>query len=69
VAQVYLDQAQRERDASVLDSRRHNSTKVYGGSQTMASNCLFCRIAAGDIPSSAVYSDDEIYAFRDIISS
>ncbi len=32
----------------------------------MASNCLFCRIAAGDIPSSAVYSDDEIYAFRDI---
>ena len=32
----------------------------------MASNCLFCRIAAGDIPSTAVYSDDDVYAFRDI---
>ena len=32
----------------------------------MASNCLFCKIAAGDIPSTAVYSDDEVYAFRDI---
>lgn len=32
----------------------------------MASNCLFCKIAAGEIPSTAVYSDDDIYAFRDI---
>ncbi|MDP1931013.1 MAG: histidine triad nucleotide-binding protein [Gammaproteobacteria bacterium] len=32
----------------------------------MASNCLFCKIAAGEIPSTSVYSDDDLYAFRDI---
>lgn len=32
----------------------------------MAEDCLFCRIASGSIPSTAVYSDDEFYAFRDI---
>ena len=30
-------------------------------------NCLFCKIAAGDIPSSKVYEDEKILAFRDII--
>lgn len=30
------------------------------------SDCLFCEIAAGRIPSTAVYSDDEFYAFEDI---
>jgi histidine triad (HIT) family protein len=29
-------------------------------------DCLFCRIAAGEIPSQAVFSDDRVYAFRDI---
>lgn len=28
--------------------------------------CLFCRIAAGTVPSHAVYSDGELYAFLDI---
>jgi len=28
--------------------------------------CLFCRIAAGEIPSKKVYEDDQIYAFYDI---
>lgn len=32
----------------------------------MADQCLFCKIAAGEIPSTAVYADDEFYAFRDI---
>lgn len=32
----------------------------------MAGDCLFCKIAAGEIPSTPVYSDDEFYAFRDI---
>mgnify|MGYP006306502243 CR=1 FL=1 len=32
----------------------------------MADKCLFCKIAAGEIPSTEVYSDDELYAFRDI---
>lgn len=29
-------------------------------------NCLFCRIAAGEIPSDIVLEDDEFMAFRDI---
>lgn len=29
-------------------------------------NCLFCRIIAGEIPSSKVYENDWVYAFRDI---
>ena len=29
-------------------------------------NCLFCKIAAGEIPSTKVYEDETILAFRDI---
>ena len=29
-------------------------------------NCLFCKIAAKQIPSSVVYEDDELLAFKDI---
>ena len=29
-------------------------------------DCLFCKIAAGVIPSAKVYEDDLVYAFRDI---
>ena len=29
-------------------------------------NCLFCKIIAGEIPSTKVYEDDTILAFRDI---
>lgn len=28
--------------------------------------CLFCRIAAGELPAERVYEDDEILAFKDI---
>ena len=30
------------------------------------SDCLFCKIIAGDIPSNKVYEDDLCYAFYDI---
>lgn len=30
------------------------------------SDCLFCKIIAGDIPSTKVYEDDTVFAFRDI---
>lgn len=30
------------------------------------SDCLFCAIAAGDIPADIVHSDDDVIAFRDI---
>jgi histidine triad (HIT) family protein len=29
-------------------------------------SCLFCRIVAGEIPAKAVYSDDRVFAFRDL---
>jgi len=30
------------------------------------SNCLFCKIIAGDIPGDIVYQDDKILVFKDI---
>lgn len=30
------------------------------------SECLFCKIASGDIPSDKLYEDDDIIAFNDI---
>ncbi len=29
-------------------------------------DCLFCKIAAGKIPSKKVYEDDDVFAFHDI---
>ena len=29
-------------------------------------DCIFCKIAAGEIPSRKVYEDDELFAFHDI---
>ena len=30
------------------------------------SDCIFCKIIAGEIPSQHVYADDYVFAFRDI---
>lgn len=30
------------------------------------SACIFCKIAAGDIPSRKIYEDDDIFVFHDI---
>ena len=35
-------------------------------SQPHDPNCVFCRIAAGGIPSHKIYEDDAIFAFMDI---
>ncbi len=29
-------------------------------------DCLFCRIAAGEIPATVIYQDEQVVAFRDI---
>lgn len=34
---------------------------------TNMSDCLFCKIINGDIPSTKVYEDDHVYAFMDIM--
>lgn len=33
---------------------------------TRAMSCLFCRIAAGEIPATKVYEDDDLVAFEDL---
>ncbi len=30
------------------------------------SDCLFCKISKGEIPSTRIYEDDDVYAFEDI---
>jgi len=32
----------------------------------MSTNCIFCKIVSGEIPSQKVYSDEWVTAFRDI---
>ena len=34
--------------------------------ENIMSDCIFCKIIAGEIPSSKVYEDENVYAFRDI---
>ncbi len=30
------------------------------------SDCIFCKIIAGEIPSECIYEDDDVFAFRDL---
>lgn len=39
----------------------------HGQAETPHDNCIFCRIANGQIPAHVVYEDDEIKAFLDIM--
>lgn len=32
----------------------------------MSTDCIFCKILAGEIPSETVYSDDKVIVFKDI---
>lgn len=48
-----------------LVSEAHVPAKEKGGPLT-EENCLFCRIARGEVPAEIVLSDDDIVAFRDI---
>ncbi|MEI7842292.1 MAG: histidine triad nucleotide-binding protein [Gallionellaceae bacterium] len=32
----------------------------------MSADCIFCKIARGEIPSKKIYEDDEVFAFHDI---
>jgi histidine triad (HIT) family protein len=45
-------------------SRDENSPST--GYTDLAMDCVFCKIAAGEIPSTAVYQDELAYAFGDI---
>ena len=32
----------------------------------MSEDCLFCKIAGGDVPATIIYQDEQLVAFRDI---
>jgi histidine triad (HIT) family protein len=40
--------------------------RIKKGEKADMENCLFCKIAAGQIPSKIVYQDDDVVAFEDI---
>jgi len=40
--------------------------RLYKEGEIIMSDCLFCKIAAREIPSAVVYEDDAILAFKDI---
>mgnify|MGYP003179814027 CR=1 FL=1 len=61
------EQSLRETLAGVdyrYDPVYHQFIPIKGGLKM--SDCLFCKIVAGEIPSSKVYEDDVCYAFNDI---
>jgi histidine triad (HIT) family protein len=39
---------------------------IGSSASTSMDNCIFCKIAKGEIPAKKVYEDDEIVAFNDI---
>jgi len=39
---------------------------VAEGIRTVMDDCVFCKIARGQIPSKKVYEDEDIFAFQDI---
>ena len=41
-------------------------SKIYQTNKKMEEDCVFCKIVEGKIPSTKVYEDDEVLAFKDI---
>jgi histidine triad (HIT) family protein len=39
---------------------------LFGAFRSYDMDCIFCKIAAGEIPSEFIYQDDEFVAFNDI---
>jgi histidine triad (HIT) family protein len=44
----------------------HSRDEGGGAGRSRDPDCLFCKIVAGDIPSSRLYEDDDVVAFEDI---
>jgi len=40
--------------------------KIFGKGCVMMDDCIFCKIANGEIPSDFVYQDDEVAVFKDV---
>lgn len=42
------------------------STDIYVSYCLKMSDCVFCKIIAGEIPSVKIWEDDDVFAFLDI---
>ena len=51
---------------AVADETHGDGVKGSKESRQMSGDCIFCRIAAGDIPADVVAQDDDFVAFRDV---
>ena len=40
--------------------------RIEDGNRKMSANCIFCKIAAGEIPAKKVYEDEDFLCFHDI---
>ena len=49
-----------------LRAAPHRSATGHRGTGPALTDCVFCRIVAGDLPSDQVYADDDAVAFRDL---
>ena len=49
-----------------FDRREIQLARVHNDKETEMTDCIFCKIASGEIKSDRVYEDDEIVAFRDL---
>ena len=54
--------------AILKDERKYGRSvkKESKKKENIMNDCLFCKIIAGEIPSTKVYEDDKVFAFRDI---
>src|SRR3954471_11904364 len=59
--------ARRRREGADLRRAGHRSARKHRRSRyLMDPDCLFCKIVAGEIPSTRVYEDERTIAFMDI---
>lgn len=49
-----------------MDIMQIGRDDTKGGAWEMENNCIFCKIAAKEIPSNVVYEDDKMIVFHDI---
>ena len=62
----HLDRGYAKMEEKLVGLGARSGGRVSRRVEHRTDDCLFCKIAAGEIPSKKVYSDDNVYAFHDI---
>ncbi len=50
----------------MASERENNYRQLAKGVRPVSADCIFCKIAAGQLPAEVVYQDDLVVAFKDI---